>query len=323
MLELDGQSLALEEVEQAALHPELPVRLSPEARERIQESRDFVERLLEDDRVIYGVSTGFGRMAEVVISEDKRAALQKNLIRSHAAGVGPLLPDHVVRAVMILRANALSRGHSGCRIDVVQGILDLLNAGIVPRVPEMGSVGASGDLAPLAHIALALMGEGRVRVGGEERDAAEALALARLEPVELREKEGLALINGTQATTGQGILALLRAERAVETADMAGATTLEGLRGTPDAFREEVHLARPHPGQVESARRLREHMRSSEIRESHRENDPRVQDPYCLRCMPQVHGAAREALAHVRRVLRTEANSSTDNPLIFRNRTRW
>jgi histidine ammonia-lyase len=316
MIELDGRSLGLEDVGRIASGA-VPVGIAPAAREEVSRSRTFIEQLLATGERIYGVTTGFGRLAEVVISPDQQRALQKNLVRSHASGVGqPLLPSQV-RAVMALRANALARGNSGCRLVVLDRILEYLNRGITPVVPMAGSVGASGDLAPLAHVALALVGEGRVWHDGSERDTATVLAREGLEPLDLVEKEGLSLINGTQATTGLGILALLAAERALESAEVAGAMSLEGLRGTPEAFRPEVHRARPHPGQTRTAARLRALLESSEIRESHRHGDPRVQDAYCLRCMPQVHGAGRDALAHVRGVLEIEANSATDNPLVF------
>lgn len=222
-----------------------------------------------------------------------------------------------VRALMLLRANALARGVSGCRPTVIDSLLALMNAGIHPRVPEFGSVGASGDLAPLAHVALGLLGEGRAEHEGAWGPVDELFRAAGIEPLRLDSKEGLALINGTQATTGVGILALLAAERAVETAEVAASMSLEGLLGTPEAFREEIQDARPHEGQRTSASRLRALLSGSEIRESHRNGDPRVQDAYSLRCAPQVHGAARHALAYARGILETEANSATDNPLVF------
>lgn len=314
---LTGSDLSLEELERSATDPSVPVVLGDEAREAVRRSRDFVETLLAKEGQIYGVTTGFGRLAEVVIPPAKREELQTNLIRSHAAGVGRTLGSPEVRAIMILRANALARGHSGCRVEVVDRLVELLNRGIHPIVPETGSVGASGDLAPLAHVALALIGEGKVEVDGAILDTGEVLSGAGLHPLRLREKEGLALINGTQATTGLGALALLRAERALETAEAAGATTLEGLRGTPEAFRPEAQSVRPHRGQSVSAARLTGLLAESEIRESHRYGDPRVQDAYCLRCMPQVHGAARDVLAYARGILETEANSTTDNPLVL------
>jgi len=276
-----------------------------------------VETLLEGQDQIYGVTTGFGRLAEVVIPAHQRGDLQRNLVRSHSAGVGQPLAREEVRAIMILRANALARGHSGIRPLVVERLVDFLNLGIHPVVPEAGSVGASGDLAPLAHVALALLGEGFVEFREEVRPVGDVLQEVGVEALALREKEGLALINGTQATTGIGMLSLGRAMLAVETAEVAGAMTLEGLRGTPEAFREEAHAVRPHPGQGESAARLRHLLRESEIRESHRHGDPRVQDSYSLRCMPQVHGAARDVFRYARRVLEIEANSTTDNPLVL------
>lgn len=321
-LALYGDRLTLEDVERVA-RPDGPrVALADEARPGIEAARKVVDDAVADGRVVYGLTTGFGALAEVVIPPDRIAELQENLIRSHAAGVGEPLPEPEVRAIMLLRANVLALGHSGVRPVVIERILDLLNHGIHPVVPSRGSVGASGDLAPLSHIALALMGEGDVTVldgGGtpRRRPAAEALAAAGLEPVRLAAKEGLALNNGTQAMTGVGALALLAAERAVETAEVAGAMSLEAMRGTPDPFDEAIQRVRPQPGQAESARRLRTLLADSEIRESHRENDPRVQDAYSLRCMPQVHGAARQAFRYARSVLEVEANSATDNPLIF------
>jgi histidine ammonia-lyase len=316
-ISLDGTRLTLQALARGASHPSVRFVLDPEARGAVRRSREFVEELLRGADRIYGVTTGFGRLAEVVIPPQQRAALQKNLVRSHAAGVGRPMAREEVRALMVLRANALARGHSGVREEVVDRLLDFLNLGIHPRVPDVGSVGASGDLAPLSHVALALLGEGEVEWRGAVLSAGRALAEAGVPPLELREKEGLALINGTQATTGLGILALLRAETALESAEVAGAMSLEGLKGTPEAFRPEAQAVRPHAGQAETARRLVWLLRGSEIRESHRFGDPRVQDAYSLRCMPQVHGAAREVLGYARRVLETEANSTTDNPLML------
>ena len=314
---LDGLTLRLEDVERAARDLDTRVDVAPQAEQRMRRSRDFIEERVATGEPVYGVTTGFGRLAEVTIAPDQRAALQHNLVRSHASGMGDPLDRTAVRAIMLLRANALARGHSGCRVEVVRALLGLLNAGIHPRVPEFGSVGASGDLGPLAHVALALLGEGSAEHDGAEQPVAALLKRTGLEPIGLSSKEGLALINGTQATTGLGILSLLAAERAVETAEVSGAMSLEALLGTPDAFRAEIQDARPHDGQRVSAGRLRELLRASEIRESHRDGDPRVQDAYALRCMPQVHGAAREALRYVRGILEIEANSATDNPLVF------
>ncbi len=314
---LDGRSLTLEDVERVARDPDVGVSLARDARDRVEAARRFISEKVASGEPVYGVTTGFGRLADVVIVPEERTELQHNLVRSHASGVGDPLDAPAVRALMVLRANALARGNSGCRVEVVERLIDLLNHGIRPFVPSYGSVGASGDLAPLAHVALALLGEGRAERGGRWADAAEHLADVGLDPLSLEAKEGLALINGTQATTGLGILALRAAERAVDTADVAGGMSLEAVLGTPEAFRKEVQEARPHRGQATSAARLRSLLRNSEIRESHRFGDPRVQDAYALRCMPQVHGAAREAFAYVRGILETEANSATDNPLVF------
>ncbi len=314
---LDGRSLSLEDVEAVARERAVLVGLAPAARHAVATSRAFIEAKVARGERVYGVTTGFGRLADVVIAPEERSQLQHNLVRSHAAGMGEPLDRPAVRAIMLLRANALARGHSGCRVEVVERLLELLNHGIHPRVPRYGSVGASGDLAPLAHVALALLGEGRAERDGREAPTSEFLAAEGLAPFHLEAKEGLSLINGTQATTGLGILALLAAERALETLEVAGAMSLDALLGTPEAFRQEIQDARPHPGQALSARRLRGLLEGSEIRESHRTGDPRVQDAYALRCMPQVHGASREVLGYVRRILEVEANSATDNPLVF------
>ena len=316
MITVDGHGLTLAELE-AVARERRPVRLHAEAAQRVRNARALLEVLLRGDRPIYGVNTGFGRLADVRISPADQRALQRNMVRSHAAGVGRRLPAEEVRAIMLLRANTLARGQSGCRLVVVERLLDLLNHGVHPEVPEIGSVGASGDLAPLAHVALVLTGEGRAEQNGELKDAAEVLRAVDVEPLDLSEKEAVALINGTQATTGIGALALCRFARALDAADVAGAMSLEGLKGTPDPFRSEIHAARPHPGQISTARRLWSLLQGSGIRESHRTGDPRVQDAYSLRCMPQVHGAAREACGYAHRILTTEANSTTDNPLVL------
>jgi histidine ammonia-lyase len=317
MIILDGQSLTLEEVARVAEGQERDVALDGGARSRVERARAYVEGLLTRNERIYGVTTGFGRLSEVFIAPARRSELQLNLVRSHSAGLGARLSAREVRTILLLRANALARGNSGCRVDLIERLLDFLRLGIAPAVPEVGSVGASGDLAPLAHVALAIIGEGEVEVDGATLPTSEALARVHLQPLRLVEKEGLALINGTQGTAGLGVLALLSAQQLLETAEVAGSMTLEGLRGTPEPFRPEIHRARPHPGQIESAQRLWALLADSEIRESHRYNDPRVQDAYSLRCMPQVHGAAREVLGYARRVLEVEVNSATDNPLIF------
>jgi histidine ammonia-lyase len=317
MLEIDGHSLTLEDVRRVASGLETNITLTADAKRAIGASRQVVERVLESDEPVYGVTTGFGRLSEIAVPPERRLEMQENLVRSHVTGVGGPLDRQVSRAVILLRANSLARGNSGVRPEVVELLLSLLRSGIDPLIPEFGSVGASGDLAPLAHVALCLMGEGNVHGDAGPVPARSALERAGLEPVTLREKEGLALINGTQATAGQGVLALLQAEQAVETAELAGAMSLEGLLGTPTPFDERVHANRPHPGQMTSASRLRALLTESEIRESHRHGDPRVQDAYSLRCMPQVHGAARDVMKFIRGVLEIEVNSSTDNPLVF------
>lgn len=317
MIELTGYDLSLADVV-AVARDGAPVALHDRARAAVKEARAYVERLLAGGETIYGVTTGFGRLADVRVAPDRQAELQRNLVRSHASGVGDPLGVPETRAILLLRANALSRGHSGCRAVVVERLVEMLNLGLHPWVPEVGSVGASGDLAPLAHVAGTLVGEGILwSEDGGTRPTSEALAEAGLEPIALREKEGLALINGTQAHAGVGILALSRARAALEALEVAGAMSLDALKGTPEPFRAEVQAARPHAGQAESAARLRALLKGSQIRESHREGDPRVQDAYSLRCMPQVHGAGRAALSYVEGVLEIEANSSTDNPLIF------
>jgi histidine ammonia-lyase len=293
------------------------VALHDDARTRVRAARAVVDRIVAEGRVVYGITTGFGALSEVVIPADRLLELQANLIRSHAAGVGDPLDEAETRAIMLLRASVLALGHSGVREEIIELLLACLNAGVHPVIPGQGSVGASGDLAPLSHLALVLLGEGEAVVGGERMGGAAALERAGLRPVVLQAKEGLALNNGTQVHAGIGVLALLRAERALETLEVAGAMSLEGLRGTPDAFDPLIQRVRPQRGQLVSAARLRTLLADSEIRESHRHGDPRVQDAYSLRCMPQVHGAARQAFAFVREVLEVEVNSATDNPLIF------
>jgi histidine ammonia-lyase len=316
-IEIDGYSLTLETLEAIARDEAREVALSEAARRRVEASRAVVDDAISQKRVIYGLTTGFGALADIVIPAERIRELQANLIRSHSAGVGPALPREEVRVILLLRANVLAAGCSGVRPVLVDRLLAMLNRRVHPVVPELGSVGASGDLAPLAHVALALMGEGESEYEGHVLPGRDALRRAGLDPVTLEAKEGLALINGTQVQTGIGVLALLGAERALETAEVAGAASLEALRGTPDAFDEAIQRVRPHPGQITSAERLRALLRDSEIRESHRHGDPRVQDAYSLRCMPQVHGAARNALAYARSVLEIEINAVTDNPLVF------
>jgi histidine ammonia-lyase len=312
---LDGDTLTLEAIADVA-HRRAEVELSKEARIRVERSRAVVERVADGNAPVYGINTGFGTLAEVRIDKKDLRTLQRNLLLSHAAGVGePLaLPD--ARALLLLRCNVLAKGFSGIRPATLDLALAMLARDVVPVVPARGSVGASGDLAPLAHLALVLIGEGEALHRGERLPGREALARAGLEPVVLEAKEGLALVNGTQAMTAVGTLALLRAEVLSDVADLAGAMTLEGLLGSHRPFLAPVQRVRPHPGQEACAAHLRTLLARSEIVESHRDC-AKVQDPYSLRCMPQVHGAAREGFAFCRRVLSVEVNSATDNPLVF------
>jgi len=319
---LDGETLKLEEVA-AISRGEARAELSPEARERVRRSRALVEARLEDGEAHYGINTGFGTLAEVRIGRADLKKLQRNLILSHAAGVGRPLPPHEARALMVLRANVLAKGVSGVREQTLDLLVAMLGRGIVPLVPERGSVGASGDLAPLAHLALAIIGEGDVFWAPPESHpvrmpAREALEKAGLRPAVLEPKEGLALVNGTQAMTAVGTHAQLEAERLASLADLAGAMTLEGLLGSHRPFEPAIQEVRGQPGQIAVAAHLRDLLAGSEINASHQGPEcHRVQDPYSLRCMPQVHGAARDGLAFARGVLAREVNAATDNPLVF------
>ena len=316
VLELAGQTLTLAQIA-AVASARCEVRIAAEAYPRMNASRAVVDSLVAREETAYGINTGFGKLSDVRIAADDLKALQRNLVRSHACGLGEPLPEAEVRAMLLLRANVLAKGLSGIRPLVVETLVLLLHHSIHPVVPARGSVGASGDLAPLAHLALTLLGEGDVTFQGQRTAAAAALQQCGIRPIELEAKEGLALLNGTQAMAAVGSLALERAIRTVELFDLAGAMSLEALRGTPTAFDARIQEARPHPGQIAAAAHLRSLLEESEIRESHRHNDPRVQDAYCLRCMPQVHGAVRSALNHLRTVLEIESGSATDNPLIF------
>ena len=312
---IDGETLRLEEIARVALGEAL-VELAPTAIERVERARALVDRVAAGNEAAYGINTGFGNLAEVRIEKKDLRQLQRNLLRSHAAGVGPPLSIPECRALLLLRANVLAKGFSGIRLPTLALAIDMLNRDVVPVVPERGSVGASGDLAPLAHLGLTLIGEGEAFFRNSRLPASEALSKAGLTPVTLQAKEGLALVNGTQAMSAVGVLTLLRSEALAEVADLAGAMTLEGLLGSHKPFLPQVQSVRPHPGQVASARQLREFLADSELVVSHA-NCAKVQDPYSLRCMPQVHGAAREGLSFVRRVLEVEVNSATDNPLVF------
>jgi histidine ammonia-lyase len=316
MIELNGQPFSLAEITGVATE-DWRIQIAASARPRVEKSRHIIEEIVARAEVVYGVSTGFGKLSEVHIPPGELRDLQRNLVRSHSCGIGRPLSEAEVRAMMLLRANVLTLGFSGIRLEVVETLVEMLNRGVHPVIPEKGSVGASGDLAPLAHLALALIGEGEAFYKANRLKSADALRQAGLHPVELEAKEGLALLNGTQAMHAVGGLALFRAKRLSRVADIAGAMSLEALKGTPAAFDERIHRARPHPGQQAVAAHLLTLLRGSEIRESHLKDDPRVQDAYSLRCMPQVHGAVRGALAHCEEVMRIESGSATDNPLVF------
>lgn len=301
----------------AVARREVAVGLDRGAEQRVSAAAKLVEELAAGDEPIYGVNTGFGDLSTIRIPAGELRALQRSLVRSHAVGVGDPLPAEVVRAVMLLRANTLAAGHSGIRRETLDLLIDMLNRGVHPVVPMHGSVGASGDLAPLAHVALAMIGEGEVVHDGKRKTAAEALKHAGLKPAELAPKEGISLINGTQVMTAIGCLALHDAEILATSADVVGALSAEALRATDRAWDEALHATRPHPGQQLVARNLRGLVDGSPIVASHRSGDPRVQDPYSVRCMPQVHGATRDALGYARRVLEIEINAVTDNPIVF------
>jgi histidine ammonia-lyase len=315
-MELKGEQISLIELAAVAVGGET-VHISSVVRPRVLASRKIIEEIVAREQVVYGVNTGFGKLSDVRIPQGDLRELQLNLVRSHACGIGNPLSIPEVRAMMLLRANVLALGFSGIRFEIVEMLCQMLNRGVHPVVPEKGSVGASGDLAPLAHLALSLIGEGEAFSEGERMSSSDALGRMKLEPALLEAKEGLALLNGTQAMHAVGGLSILRAKRLSRVADVSGAMSLEALKGTPAAFDPRLHEARPHPGQKAVAKHLLSIMEGSEIRESHRADDPRVQDAYSLRCMPQVHGAVRGALDHCENVLLIESASATDNPLVF------
>jgi histidine ammonia-lyase len=312
---LTGESIRLSQLAALAAGPS-QVALHPDAKERMRRSRAAVEAVLQGGEAVYGINTGFGKLSESRIANEDLVRLQENLVRSHCCGLGEPLPADEVRIMLLLRANVLAKGLSGARVEVAEALLALLRQDVLPVVPSRGSVGASGDLAPLAHLALTLLGEGEAVYRGKRMLSADALQQAGIKPLQLAAKEGLALLNGTQAMTAVGGLALARGVRVVKLADVAGALTLEALMGTPAAFDERIHKARPHPGQKAVAAHLRWLMEDSQIRESHRHGDPRVQDAYSLRCMPQVHGAVRDSLEYAVHAFEIETGSATDNPLV-------
>jgi histidine ammonia-lyase len=315
-LHINGNDLTLEDTREVAVEHR-PVLLAPDAREAVDRARAVVEELVASNHVSYAITTGVGKLSDVRIAGDQIRELQLNLVRSHSVGVGEPLSIPETRAMMLLRANSLAKGHSGVRGIAIDTLCEMLNRKVTPVVPSQGSVGASGDLAPLAHLALALIGEGECfDEKGARLPSAQALRNAQIKPLVLEAKEAVSLINGTQAMLAVGTLALLAAETLVDSADLVGALTLDALRGTDVAFDERIHRARPHAGQIKTAANLRRMLEGSQIRESHRDCG-RVQDAYSLRCIPQVHGAVRDTLAHCREVFEIEANSAVDNPLVF------
>ncbi|HKJ27525.1 MAG TPA: histidine ammonia-lyase [Anaerolineales bacterium] len=311
---LDGQSLTIEQVIESAYH-DTKVELSPQAAVKVERAAKAVETLIERGEIVYGVTTGFGAFKDRIIPPDEVQQLQRNIIMSHAVGAGPLFDVPTTRAIMLIRANTLARGHSGIRLSTLQLLIELLNRGIHPEIPQKGSLGASGDLAPLAHMSLVMIGLGSAEYQGERIPGKAALEQAGLEPVTLAAKEGLALTNGTSVMCALGALAVQRSEQASRVADVAGCLSLEALNGTSMAFDERIHALRPHPRQIDCAAYLRKILSGSQFV---RGKDPtNVQDAYTLRCIPQVHGAVREAVAYARWVIETELNAVTDNPLIF------
>ena len=317
-LHINGNDLTLEAVREVAqINERRPVLLSADAREAVDRARAVVDEIVASNTLAYAITTGVGKLSDVRIASDQIRELQVNLVRSHAAGVGEPLSVPETRAMMLLRANSLAKGYSGVRAIVIDTLCEMLNRGVTPFVPSQGSVGASGDLAPLAHLALALIGEGEcIDAAGARIPSGDALKRAQIKPLVLEAKESISLINGTQGMLAVGTLALLAAETLVDSADVLGGLCCDALKGTDAAFDERIHKARPHSGQMKTAANLRRMLEGSQIRESHRDCG-RVQDAYSLRCIPQVHGAVRDTLAHCRVVFETEANSAVDNPLVF------
>ncbi len=313
---LDGKSLTISNIENIAYKDE-KVTLHPDAKRAIIKSRKLIEQWVYNNEVVYGVTTGFGEFSNVKVDLKNIAQLQENLIFSHAAGTGSYLPKEIVRAMMVLRINALAKGCSGVQLSTIETLLQMLNKDIIPIVPSQGSVGASGDLVQLAHLVLGMMGKGKVWCGGKVMKASEALRKNKINPVCLTAKEGLALINGTQMMTAYASLAVCHALRLKKIADIAASISAEALRGSDTAYDERIHKLRPYKGQIDCASNMRRLMQKSKLRESHRENDLRVQDAYSIRCIPQVHGASRDAIDYVRDKVEIEINSATDNPLIF------
>lgn len=314
-LEIDGNSLNLEKVNQVA-KDKVKIRLTSTAKDSVEKCRSYVEKVVSEGQIVYGLTTGFGKFALINIPPEEIEELQQNLILSHATGVGANFSIPETRAITLLRCNVLAKGYSGVRTSTLETLINMLNAGVHPCIPEKGSVGASGDLAPLSHLALVLIGEGKAEYKGSIMSGAEAMAKAGLKPVRLAAKEGLALNNGTQVMTAVGALTLSKALHLCRVADICAAVSVDALMGTPVAYSELVQRVRPHAGQIIVGENLTKLLSESRIRDSHLYCE-RVQDPYSLRCVPQVHGAVRDALEYVQRAIETELNSATDNPLIF------
>lgn len=312
---INSKALTINDVVNIAKH-NYSVILSKDAIQNIKQGREIVEKVLLENKTVYGVNTGFGAFCKEIISKENIRQLQKNLLLSHATGVDKPFNEETVRAIMLLRANTLASGNCGVRLELVQTLLDMLNAGIHPYIPQKGSVGASGDLAPLAHMALVLIGEGQAYYRGNLVSGKEAMKLANIKTLELEAKEGLSLINGTQVMTGVAALITHKAEIIMKTADIISASTIDVLKGSDAAFNKRLHELRPHPGQLKSADNISLVIKNSQIRESHRGCD-HVQDAYSMRCTPQVHGASRDTLVHVKKVIEIEINSVTDNPILF------
>lgn len=314
VIHMNGNRLRIEDVVRIARDAHR-IELTPEALENVRRSRAMVEEMLQEQKVVYGITTGFGKFSDVMIQGEDVSKLQENLIMSHACGMGEPYPVEVVRAMMALRINALAKGYSGIREETLLHLAELCNRGVHPVIPQQGSLGASGDLAPLAHMVLVMLGKGEAIVNGQRMSGEEALKAVGLSPIRLQAKEGLALINGTQAMTALLCLALYDSRVVLESAELIASMTIEALRGIPKAFDPQLHLVRPHPGQQESARRLLAHLSGSE--RTSQQGELRVQDPYSLRCLPQVHGATRDTLEYVWATVTRECNSVTDNPILF------
>ncbi len=313
---LDGNNLKIEDVVNVSRN-NYQVQLSDDAIDNVIKSREVVERFVNEERVVYGITTGFGKFSDIVISKDEAKTLQRNLIISHSCGVGEPLDEEIVRGVMLLRANALAKGYSGIRLETLNTLIEMLNKGVHPVIPEKGSLGASGDLAPLSHMVLVMLGEGEAFYKGRRMPGKEAMELANISTIELTSKEGLALINGTQVMTAIGALTIYDALNLSKMADITAALTVEALYGIVTAFDENVHQVRPHKGQIDAAKNLLEILQDSNM--TTEQGEVRVQDAYVLRCLPQIHGASKDAIEYVKEKVEIEINSATDNPLIFRH----